>query len=127
MHNTFCHKGGGLLACVLGCNVSQCFLHQPFYLWALKLSTVQPVLSRPGCNSSEQSDTEKCLISLLHSSDFCKSMSGFHYHIIAVGHKIPLENSSDQTSALEMVYCYVLECVSVLANQSRKRFVCTYN
>lgn len=127
MHNVFCHEGGALLACVLGCSVSQRFPYRAVYLWALKLSAVQPALGRPGCNSSEQSDTEKCLVSLLRSSDFCKSMSGFHYHVIAVGHKIPLENSSDHSSTLEMVYRYVLECVSVLANQSRERFVCTYN
>lgn len=54
-------------------------------------------------------------------------MSGFHYHVIAVGHKIPLENSSEQTSELAVVYCCVLRCVSVLANQSQKIFVCTYN
>lgn len=54
-------------------------------------------------------------------------MSGFHYHVIAVGHKIPLENSSEQTSVLGVVYCYVFKCVSVLAKQSRERFVCTYN
>lgn len=125
MHNAFCPKGGLLLACVLGCSASQCFPYQTVYLWVLELSTVQPVLSRPGCNSSEQSDAEKCLISLLHCSDFCKSMSGFHYHVIAVGHKIALENSSDQSSVLEMLYCYILECVSVLANQLRRRFVCT--
>lgn len=117
----------GLLTCVWGCNISQRVPCQAVYFWVLKLNTVQPALSRPRCNSSEQSDTERRLVSLLCSSNICKSTSGFHYHVIAVGHKIPLEKSSDQTSVLEMVCCYVLECLSVLANQLRKRFVCAYN
>jgi len=58
MPNAFCHAGGVLLACVLGCNVSHSSLYRAVCLYAWKLSTVQPVLSRPGCNSSEQSDRE---------------------------------------------------------------------
>lgn len=82
---------------------------QAAHLWALTLSAVQPVPSRPGCNSSAQSDMEKCLIDLLRFSDFCKSVSGFRYHVVAVGREIPLENSSSQSSVSGMVYCYVLE------------------
>lgn len=117
----------GLLTCVQGCNISQRIPCRAVCFWVLKLNMVQPALSRPRCNSSEQSDTERHLISLLCSSNFCKSTSGFHYHVTADGHKIPLENSSNQTSVLDKVCCYVLECLSVLANHLRKRFVCTYN
>lgn len=62
---------------------------------------------------------------LLCFSDFCKSMSGFHYHIIAVGHKIPLENSSDQTSVLEMAYCCILE-LSFSTGKPVKKKICLH-
>lgn len=81
---------------------------QAAHLWALALSAIQRVPSKPGCNSSVQSDMEKCLIGLRHFSDFCKSVSGFRYHVVAVGREVPKENSFDQSNVSEMAYCYVL-------------------
>lgn len=52
-------------------------------------------------------------------------MSGLHYHIIAVGHKIPLENSSDQTSVLEMAYCCTLE-LSFGTGKPVKKKICLH-